>query len=93
MEFVDGHRLLCICGGTVPVPRQLFEPPSSSLHAICSDNCGQVWEFTYDEAGVLAGSSPKLVPLDRSPGSERSTQPVGPSYSTGPLVATPSGGG
>ena len=52
----------CTCGGTVPVPHQLLDPPSKTIQAICSDVCGRVWEFTYDEAGAFTGFPPELVP-------------------------------
>jgi len=52
----------CPCGATVPVPHQLFVPPARSIQAVCSDSCGRVWEFTYDESGAFTGSVPQPVP-------------------------------
>jgi len=60
----------CPCGGTVPVPNQLFHPPSETLRAICTDVCGRVWEFTYDKAGGFSGNSPQLAQPASSPAVE-----------------------
>ena len=52
----------CICGGMVPVPHQMFRPPSTAMQAICSDVCGRVWEFAYFDSGEFTGQAPELVP-------------------------------
>ena len=55
----DEYR--CVCGGTIPVPRQLTAPPAEAIQAMCSDLCGRLWEFSYDETGAFTGLSPQLA--------------------------------
>ncbi len=50
----------CTCGGVVPVPHQ-SDPSQLTMRAICSDACGRMWEFTYDDTGAYTGQVPQLV--------------------------------